>query len=69
MKRRYPKLFYFYCVLLVLWSALLVFSLLISFGLVSWHSKITALQYILAVCGIVSSAAQIRFWRKKSREQ
>ena len=66
--KKYPKLYYLWLVLLVVWSVLLVFSLLVSVGAIPWHSKITVLQYIMCGMGLFSAAANICFWRKKGDE-
>lgn len=67
--KKYPKIYYLYWVLLVVWSMLLIFSVLVSTGVVSWHSKITALQYILCGTGLFTAITNIFFWRKKNQEQ
>ena len=62
--KKYPKIYYLQWALLLVWTGLLVFSLLISLGAISWHSKITVWQYVLNGLGLISAICNIHFWKK-----
>ena len=66
--KKHPKGWYAWWILLVVWIVFLVLCLLASFDLLPWRSRITALQYIAGVCGVISSVTNLCALRKKCDE-
>ena len=67
-KKKHPKGWYAWWILLMVWIVFLIFCLLASFGLITWRSRITAQQYFAGVCGVVSSVMNLCALRKECDE-